>query len=254
MYQKSNMNSNKIVNTCVVVYGNYEVICGLDSENNLYVGTPTIEESFGFESNTGRKKLASKSFKAFAGKDFKVGKISVVVNGIGQGKVNFYSFDTFLMLLKWQVKEKNEKAIDLVIAGFADSFSDIAYQEFGVKQTKEDRQNWLKARQEGKATRRELTDAIRDYLNSNEVSDNYKKFVYNNITDLINLAIFGRRACKLRQDWECGNPREKMTDKEIFLVKEVENLIMRLIDNRGLEPMDATREAIHRLCLPSIKR
>jgi hypothetical protein len=234
----------------------YEVICGLDPENNLYVGTPTIEKCFGFRPDQTREKIASKSFKAFAGSSFRLGKLQAIVSDFARGraKVNFYPFDVFLTILKWQVKEKNEKAIDLVIAGFADSFSDFAYQEFGVQNKKEERQKWLKTRMESKVVRRTLTDAIKDWLERTDASENTRKFLYATITDNINRGIFSRSAKKLKEDWGCANPRDNMTADELRWVAEVEDLAMRLIDNHGFDPIASIKEALERLLIDKVGR
>jgi hypothetical protein len=229
-----------------VCIGQIEIEGLMLPDGSYGVAVPQIAQLLQFDSNQ-----ASRQFKSLLGKDFQFDKTK---SELHPKAVNYVKLKQFTKIIHKMAVNGNKQAQDFAEIMFEFSLQQLFSDAFGVKFEQEDRQNWLKARQEGKVTRRELTDAIKDYLDNHEVSDNYRKFVYNNITDLINLAIFGRRACKLRQDWECGNPREKMTDKEIFLVKEVENLIMRLIDNRGFEPMDATREAIHRLCLPSIKR
>ena len=137
---------SNITRTTELNYGIYKTIVALDDNGNVYIAMPILEKLLGFPADSGRKKIASKSFKSFVGNDYKVGKKSAMISGIGQGKVIFVPLSVFLDLLKWQVKQGNEKAIDLIIAGFGDSFRDFVYHEFGLQLCHEDRQRWLKQR------------------------------------------------------------------------------------------------------------
>lgn len=239
--------TEKIVDVNLIEYGNYSALIAVTEKGNLLVAQPTVEILMGWDADSGRKKIASKSLKAFAGLDFKVGKNTHSVSWVGQGKTVFYDYPDFLVLIKWQVKQGNEKAIDLIIAGFADSFSDFAYKAFGLTLTKNQRQQWLKARQGGKEKRRTLTDSIKDYLLSYPHAD---KNLYALVTDLIYLGIFNRCATQLKTDWTAKNPRDEMTNKELFHVAEVEALTSRLIDRDGLHPLTAAKEALTRLIIP----
>ena len=239
--------TEKIVDVNLIEYGNYSALVAVTDTGNLLIAQPTVEILMGWRADSGREKIASKSLKDFAGANYKVGKSSYSVNWVGQGKTVFYNYPDFLILLKWQVKQGNENAINLVIAGFADSFSDFAYKAFGLTLTEKERQQWLKDRQDGKQNRRTLTDSIKDYLIAYSDED---KNLYALVTDLIYLGIFNRRATRLKSDWSTINPRDEMTRKELFHVAEVEALTSRLIDKDGLHPLVAAKEALQRLIIP----
>jgi hypothetical protein len=119
-----------------------DIPVAIDTQSNLWIATPKLEEMLGWRTDSGREKLASKSFKTFAGKDYKVGKKSAIVSGQGQGKTNFYNYATCLMLVKWQLTQGNQKAINLVVAGFADSFERAAYK--ALEQTIDDEVQQIK--------------------------------------------------------------------------------------------------------------
>lgn len=255
----ANNPNTKIDRTTTLTYGNYHVLVAVTTDSDLMIATPTIEECLGYRVDSSREKLRSKSFKAFAGADFHLGKMSVNVLGIGgNAKTNFYPFTVFLTLLKWEASQGNQQAINLLIAGFADSFSDFAYKSLGIKVTQEHRQLWLKARQEGKVMRRELTDAIADYLaRTPTLSENYRVYIYGNVTNTLYKGLFARNAQELKASWgiqkKQETPREKMTPEELTKIQGLEDLTARLIDS-GSDPMQAAGEAIARLIFPVIER
>lgn len=70
------------------------------------------------------------------------------------------------------------------------------------------------------------------------------------VTEAIYMGIFSRRAFKLKFDWDIKNPRDGMTDKELMLVAQVEDLTSRLIDQDNMFPLAAVSEALKRLIIP----
>ena len=246
--------TEKIVDVKSMEYGSYSALVGLTQSGELLIAQPTVEILMGWRENSGREKIVSKSLQTFAGKDFKVGKTTHSVNWVGQGKTVFYDYADFLVIVRWQAGQGNTQAIDLLVAGFADSFSDFAYKLFGISLTDKERQATIKQRILGKVKRRELTDAIKDYIIRHNKSADYKQWIYPNVTDAINLGIFNRRASQLRDDWNTKNPRDSMTEIELDYVKQVEDLASRLIDQDDVEPMKAAIESLARLIIPVCDR
>lgn len=246
--------TEKIVDVKSMEYGSYSALIGLTQSGELLIAQPTVELLMNWRENSGREKIVSKSLKTFAGKDFKVGKTTHSVNWVGQGKTVFYDYTDFLVIVRWQAGQGNIQAIDLLVAGFADSFSDFAYKLFGISLTDKERQATIKQRILGKVKRRELTNAIKDYITRHNKSADYQKWIYPNITDAINLGIFNRRASQLKEDWDTKNPRDSMTEIELDYVKQVENLASRLIDQDDIEPLKASIEALTRLIIPVCDR
>lgn len=94
-----------------------------------------------------------------------------------------------------------------------------------LKQLRKGYQVWLLAREKGKATRRTLTDAIRD----NVPDSPHKKFMYKNYTDLAYKMAFGKNSKQLKE--EISEPlRDKLTDANIKLLDKMENAIKALLD------------------------
>lgn len=250
------MVAKRLTETAEVNYGGLIFICGVTSDEEIYVATRHIEEALGYRNNSLREKIVSKSFKDYAGSSLGKDKITQSyedVSGINP-KVTFYPFSTFLLVTNWEAENLNKKAIRLVISGFADSFERVVHAVFGIKRTEEDRQQWLKQRLKGKNTRRTLTDAIEDYIAAHEITSNKAKWMYANVTELINRGVFARTAKQLKQDWETKNPRDAMTERELDLVGQVEDLTMRLIDQDKLDPVAAAKEALARLIIPTQSR
>ena len=108
----------------------------------LWVAQAAIERMLDLGEDNARKKLASKSFKAFAGKALNLGKIVTAKRINGRPcKVRAIPFDTFLKLVFWQSKQDNPAADALLIAGFTDSFTSLILEQCGVKVTHAERQD-----------------------------------------------------------------------------------------------------------------
>jgi len=107
----------------------------------LWVSQPAMERMLGWRADSARQKLSSKSLKAFAGKDFTVGKKVKAKDISGRSNTfNAVPFDTFLSVVKWLATNKDDAAIALLVAGFADSFTSLVLEQCGVKVTTADRQ------------------------------------------------------------------------------------------------------------------
>jgi hypothetical protein len=102
-----------------------------------------------------------------------------------------------------------------------------------------------KIRGSGKISRRSLTDEIKHYIETHEVSDNYKNWIYSNCSDKINLAVFGKKAAGIRIE-RCqytGLIRDTHEHPELKKLDRIEDFAARLI-SRGTEPFQAVSEAI----------
>lgn len=107
---------------------------------------------------------------------------------------------------------------------------------------------WIKERQESKEVRRELTDAIKDYINRHpELSSNAIKFLYSNATESLNLGLFAKRTKNLKEVLglsPSNSLRDYLDSKEIICLKAVEYLACQYIDMKDTYPCDAIKQAI----------
>ena len=117
---------------------------------------------------------------------------------------------------------------------------------------------WGKVREEGKEVRREFTDAIQDYIERHpELPDDAKTWMYANASDKVNLVVFGRTAKQLLRDFQVSDRtalRNAFNSKELQLIREVENVAMRLVDSRDIHPFKAVEDAEARLLIPISSR
>ena len=109
---------------------------------------------------------------------------------------------------------------------------------------------WATARAGGKLARRTFTDAIKDYLDTHEVSPNYKQWIYSNCSDAANLALFGKKAKQLCEERGCNKQtlRDTHDEKSLKLLDRIEDYAMRMVDNQNYEPLDAMQEAVIFYC------
>ncbi|TRT88127.1 MAG: hypothetical protein EWV82_03225 [Microcystis aeruginosa Ma_AC_P_19900807_S299] len=103
-----------------------------------------------------------------------------------------------------------------------------------------------KLRASTKFTRRTFTDAVSDYITRHNLSKTNKgKWLYKNATDRLYKLLFGHNAQKLKQILGATNPRDAMSLIDLRDVECVENLAVRLIDGRNMEPMKAVEAAFN---------
>lgn len=111
-----------------------------------------------------------------------------------------YGLDTFSEVVAVYAKLGNPKAIAILIACVAESLERRFDNAFGVKRTEEERNQRLQSRRDGIVSRHFWTDTIEIYIETHpDVSDNYKKFIYIHVSDLINNAVLGTTAKKYVQ-------------------------------------------------------
>ncbi len=208
---KNNTTKKAIVATIHI--GNIEVEGLRLPDGSFAISIPQIWRLFEFSV---QPTDASRSIKRLLGNSF---QYSRVYSELNPKKVNAVDLKTFELIVAKLDRKGNKKAQD-----FRDDLVGLSLQQlfcdaFSIKFEKEERQQWLSSRQQGKLTRRTLTNAIRDYINANtdQLSDNYKKFIWNNCTDAVNRIVFGRSAKKLKEDWDTTEVRSAMTIEELMI-------------------------------------
>jgi hypothetical protein len=249
----------------VISYGgwkNLEVAIDVNQVDGktLYLTFSAVEKILNYPPDSVRKKLASKSLETFLGGGQAFGKISGRIANVkgAIAKVNLIHLDDFLSLATWEaVVNQNIEIGKTLATGLGDSIRSLAYEQLGIDLKQEERHHWIETRNKGKQVRYSLTDAIKWWLENNEVSDNTRKWIYANCSDAVNLGLFGRKASKLCVDLQVPDKnklRDALTDKELLWLSEIEHLAARLIIRQGWEPVLAVKEAIDRLVLDRVSR
>ncbi|MDJ0594909.1 MAG: hypothetical protein QNJ72_33850 [Pleurocapsa sp. MO_226.B13] len=223
-------------------------------DGNYAIAVPQVGEIFQFVHSNEQRAI-----KRLLGKDFQFVQAASELN---PKKVNIIPLDDFGRLVNAIARSTDkayEKSRELAFAIQDASVTTTIEQAFDIafdnKQALEEYQEKQKARVQGKVARRNMTNVVRDYVKAHgeELSDNYKKFIYNNCTDRTYRLVFGRGAKKLREDWDCTDVRAAMTVEELFIVRGVEDLAMKLIEE-GTEPQKAIDEVGERLMIKKIER
>ena len=143
----------------IIDYAGKQLLCAVDADNNLYIGTSSMEKFLGYRADSAREKLASKQLKELVPEGFKLGKIQE--SGTTQSGIeNFYPFDVMVKLMTLEVANGNKDILQLVIAGASDSIRSIALEQLGVQMTVKQRNEWLEARIDTKVSFPILTDSI----------------------------------------------------------------------------------------------
>ncbi|BDA74361.1 hypothetical protein CAL7716_085270 [Calothrix sp. PCC 7716] len=209
-----------------------------DEEGRYYIGVPQITGEFQFDS-----RQASRAFKSLLGKDCLFTKLKTSLNPKAINAIPLVDFEKLLVEL---ALKGNTRAIELVrgLAGL--SLHQLFSDAFKVKFEQEERQDYLVKQQQSIRTRRLLTDAIRDYSARHpERSDNYRKFIYNNCTDKLYRALFGKPASKLEEERSCvGKLRSSFSASELVVIERHEDYATRLIDKLDVEPTEAIAQAV----------
>jgi len=162
---------------------------------------------------------------------------------------NVLTLTQFETLLRKLDREGNETARLMVDSMIGLSLTQLFSDAFNIKFDKEDRQEWLKARAKGKVTRRRLTDAIKEWCESNNCPEKLQPYIIY-CSDQINQKVFGKKAKELREEHGVKTNdllRDKFTDDELTLIDRIEDRTMLTMDMLGIKPTDALVKIIERL-------
>ncbi len=238
------MNSKK-AKVADVKIGNKIIEGIMLSDGSFGIAIPQIASLVCTSSNT-----ASRDFKRLLGEDFRPSKVSTE---LGNQKINVIDLIAFEQILA-----KLDRKGNFFAQQFRDDLVGLSLQQlfcdaFGQKFDLEERQQWLKIRQEGKITRRHLTDAVADYIKRHNITGNKATFYYKQVTDKIYEGLTGIKTTKkLREKLdvpEKQTPRDYISDNDLLHIQEVEDTVQRYIDNQDSSPLEAVDQVIRALLL-----
>ena len=194
-----------------VKIGHIEIEGLMLPDGSFAIGVPQVARLFSIA--TGH---AARDFKALLGIEKPMTKVQTELHS---NPVNILSLPEFELLIA-----KLDRAGNIPAQEFRDSLTGLALHQlycdaFDIKFEQQDRQNWLKERQEGKLCRRSLTDATKLLIEQGE------KLNYGYIT------LQTYEACKLstkykeyKSRYKDDHFRDTLTDGEIRNVKKFEEL------------------------------
>ncbi len=176
-------------------------------ENGQYRLSQTqVAEAVGKGELSVRQFCRSNSPEALPYKGYTPVKMAVEKDHQGRGGTRINAIPIDLAAAYWtkEAVAGNAIAARLLGACAAESIERRADAQFGIDRREEERNQRLQLRIEGKIIRREFTDAIKDYIARHpELSDNRKQWMYVNASEKINLLLFGAKASKLREQYQC---------------------------------------------------
>jgi hypothetical protein len=210
-----------------------------------YLSGAGLAESIGLNRSTTLQNRLSEDLKAMLGAGFTTLQGQYKMESGGKSKLNLWDTTSAAIYYRYHDKQNNILAGAIVTALIATTLDIIIDDRFGRIYEQGAAEAKTNARLAGKITRRTLTDAIKEYLETNEVSENYRKFVYSNCSDKINRSLFGKTASKLCAERSCDRDELRSTHSaaSLVLIDRIEGHAVRLID-RGLEPQIAVTDAI----------
>ena len=188
--------------------------------------------------------LALKSLKALLGKDLELPKVRTELANNPAYVLTIPQFKDIVFELA--TKKKNEIAAAFLKAALEETIERRFDTAFGKKVEEEVRNARLKARVEGILQRNFWTRTIDEYLETHEVSVEYIRFIYVNVSNAVNLAVFGMKAAEVRE--KLGLTKSQKTRDyipaeslpEIAFIEKYAGIQVK----KGMEPMQAVTEAI----------
>lgn len=224
-----------------VKIGNFQIEGLMFDDGKFGISIPQLNELISFSASNN---VASRDLKRLLGNNFSPSKVKIegfkqLINAILLSDVETLLFELSI--------SGNKKAQEISRSLIGLSLTQLFADAFNQKFEKEERQAFLKARQEGKMVRRQLTDSIQDFMNQNEVSKNYKQWIWVNVSDKVNVGLFGMKAKKLKESRN-ANPdaptRDYLSHQELKSIEYIEQYAMKLIDKNNVEPKEAIEKAI----------
>lgn len=195
--------------------------------------------SFSASKNTASRDLKRLLGDAFSPSKAKVKGLKQLINTLSLLELEKLLFELALI--------GNQQAIAITRSLVGLSLSQLFADAFGQKFAVDDRQAYLTARLQGKVKRRLLTDAIKSYLDRHEnLSQNYRTFIYATASDRINIALFGKTSKDLCDEKRCHRHelRDCFDDSQLVEIRSREDFAAKLIDKHNTEPLAAIEEAI----------
>jgi len=211
----------------------------MDETCNYYVTAQSVASLFQLTKNN-----ATYYLKSILGEQYSLLKISVQRDGANRALNNCISIRDFETVALQLAIDGNAIAIMWVKALVGLSLTQLCADAFNVKFDKADRQAQLKARVEGKAARRGLTDAIKEWGNKHRTDPSR---YYSHCSDMVNVAVCGKTAQQLRKErgLKASDPlRDTHSERELKWIELIESHAISSID-RGLDPVTAVQDAIN---------
>jgi hypothetical protein len=195
---------------------------------------------------------ASNQAQSLIGERFQVAHFSPTkLKCDDSGNISGYTTEVAFFVWQYESYKGNILAQALVFASGVEVLERRADAAFNVIRTEEERNQRHIIRVDGIVSRHFWTDVIDQYLRTHEVSDNYKRFIYINVSDAVNKAILGTTAKKYREMNdipEDASLRDYLNTDQLKQIDTIEKAAgMRVLKN-DLCPKQALKDVIGLIC------
>lgn len=202
--------------------------------------------------------LTSKALKPKTGIALGLGKTEdfrldlAKVSTLDSGNINFLPLNLLMLIVGYEAyKNDNEFAQAILEASLTEAIERRADNAFGVLRTEQERNDRFQIRFDGILSRHFWTDSISEYIKTHpDLSENYKRWVFHNVSDTVNLALFGLTAKKVREHYQLENGmsvREMLNSRTLKLIDTIENAAATRVLETDSEPKQAIKDVIHLL-------
>lgn len=140
----------------------------------------------------------------------------------------------------------NKKALSFTIACAVEALERRLDAAVGKEVSEQERD----IRFGGILSRHFWTDTIKWYIDTHDVSDQYKRFVYVNASDMLNRALFGMPAKEIREYLGLAKEtpiRDVLPAETLQLIESLERTIAVKVKNTKEEPLESMRDYIWHL-------
>jgi hypothetical protein len=161
-------------------------------------------------------------------------------------KIKALTLDAFKAIVMYYALKGNLLAQSILGACLVEAVERRADAAHGVVRDEEERNDRMTARIKGKVARRTLTDVVKNYIESHDVSDNYKKFIFSNCSDHLNKIILGAKAKQAKEFYQVPESSLLRNHIPVAALRELElteEMAARLIEERDMEPLEAVKQA-----------
>lgn len=175
---------------------------------------------------------------------------SVKIEGIGYSYASISEQD-LISALGSLIRLGHLDILALLLACTAESLERRADTAFGKIRTEQERNERFTIRRDGIVSRNFWTDCIDAYIATHDVSDNYKRWIYIQVSDMVNKAILGVPAKAFRES--LGLPdnvstRDHLNSNQLRHIRGIEEAAAMRCKRDDLCPKQALKDVISLVC------
>jgi hypothetical protein len=184
------------------------------------------------------------SLKAIAGKGSHLSESIVKMKYEGATKPVELVPIQFSVLI-W-IESGSEIGKALAFASVIESIERRADAAFGIIRNEQERNARYVTRRDSILSRHFSTDCIDSYCKTNPVSDAYRRWVYLNVSDYLNKALFGMKSKEIRQHYDIGenSPRDYFPAETLKIVDTIEKATALRVKLTGICPKQAIKDVV----------